>query len=272
MNRDDILKLIRSELKPIEQKCTDLEKKFEGILNEIQFMSDKYDLLLEKVQTSCKKISELAEVSNALKKDLKNTKDEVQNCISETDELAQYLRRDCLEISGMNTKDEAQCIEAVKSIAEALDVEVSQSEISTAHPLPRYKRDLPPKFIVKFTRRDVKNNIYSKRSKLDKKTAKDLPHLRSDLRSDEKVYISESLTMRRKKLFGEANKLRKELHWKYIWTTNGKIYLRQDEKSLSHSFTTMEDFNSFKDRQTSAPQAHHPNHSRGRGGGRGRGR
>ena len=50
--------------------------------------------------------------------------------------------------------------------------------------------------------------------------------------SDKKVYISESLIPSKKKLFGVVNKLRKKLQWKYIWSNNGRIYLKQATNSV----------------------------------------
>ena len=50
--------------------------------------------------------------------------------------------------------------------------------------------------------------------------------------SDKKVYISESLIPSKKKLFGVFNKLRKKLQWKYIWSNNGRIYLKQATNSV----------------------------------------
>ena len=139
----------------------------------------------------------------------------------------------------MDTDNEEQCIEAVKSIAQSLDLPpIEDSDISTAHPLPRFKRDSPSKFIVKFTRRSVKNSIYNNKKKLQGMSAKDLPNLPSELQSSNKIYIGESLTQKRKKFFGEINNLRKKLRWKFIWSMNDKIYIRQDTNTTSHSFTT----------------------------------
>ena len=43
-----------------------------------------------------------------------------------------------------------------------------------------------------------------------------------------KVYINESLTSRLKNLFCLTKMKTSELDYKYVWTRNGKIYLRKD--------------------------------------------
>ena len=197
-------------------------------------------------------------------------KEEIKECLKESDEISQYLRRDCLEVTGVDAKDERQCIEVMKSIAETLDLpSLDVSDISTAHPLPRFKKDSPPKFIAKFTRRSVKNSFYDSKKKLSGKAVSDLPNLPVELQNDNYVFLGESLTQKRKKLFGEANKLRKDLRWKFIWTMNGKVYLREDTHSRSISFSTMEEFNDFKFQHSSD---NHPHATRGRQSSRGRGR
>ncbi|CAH3013802.1 unnamed protein product [Porites evermanni] len=40
-------------------------------------------------------------------------------------------------------------------------VQVKEGDISTSHPLPTFKEDAPPKIIVKFTRRDMRNSFYT---------------------------------------------------------------------------------------------------------------
>lgn len=121
---------------------------------------------------------------------------------------------DCLEISGIEPTAECTCENIVTSIGKAIGVPIAKEEISTVHRVPSYEADAPPKIIVKFTRRDTRKRFYGNRQKLANKKVKDLPDL--NLTSTEMVYISESLTPYKKRLFGEVNKQKKKLKWKYI--------------------------------------------------------
>lgn len=73
------------------------------------------------------------------------------------------------------------------------------------------------------------------------KKVKDPPDL--NLTSTENVFISESLTS---KLFGEVNKKRKKLKWKYIWTQNGRIFIKANENTTTRSFDRVEDLSKFQ--------------------------
>ena len=130
-----------------------------------------------------------------------------------------------------------------------IGVPLQDNDISTAHPIPTYKVGAPPKLIVKFTRRSVRNKFYSSRRKLQRKKTKDLPNL--NLLSEADVFVSESLTPSKKKLFGDVDIVKKHLKWKYIWTYNGRIFIREDENKPSFSFDSAQDLDKFKSEHAS---------------------
>ena len=116
-----------------------------------------------------------------------------------------------------------------------IGVPIVKEEISTAHRVPSYKADAPRKIIVKFTRRERQNRFYGNCRKLANKKVKDLPDL--NLTSTEMV---------KKRLFGEVNKQNQKLKWKYIWTQNGRIFIKANENAATRSFDTMEDLSKFQ--------------------------
>ena len=77
-----------------------------------------------------------------------------------------------------------------------------------------------------------------------RKKAKDLPNL--NISSEADAFVAVSLTSFKKKPFGEVNKLKQKLKWKYIWTYNGRIFLRHDENRPSFSFNCEKDLSKFK--------------------------
>ena len=63
--------------------------------------------------------------------------------------------------------------------------------------------------------------------------AKDLTT--QDLRYSEKnkIYLAESLTERNRMLCKDCLKVKKDMEFKFIWTLNGKIFMRKDRLSCS---------------------------------------
>ena len=135
----------------------------------------------------------------ALKDETKNLEKNPHDEAFQLDEIAQYIRRDCLEVTGVKASENCTADAIVKSVGKLIGV-------SIAHLIPAYSEAAAPKLIVKFTRRNVRNKVYSSRRKLVKEKAKDLPNL--GLAFEDELFISESLTQTRKKLFGEVNKVK----------------------------------------------------------------
>ena len=164
-----------------------------------------------------------------IRKDLDDARKEAQDAMNGFENLAEYLRRDCLEISGVPPRKSYTCNQLVMAVGQTIGVQLKEEDISTSHPLPTFKEGAPPKIIVKFTTRDTKNSFYTNRRKLIDKKASDLPDL--GITAESKVYISESLTRHKKGLFGEVNNLRKRIRWKHIWTQNSRIHVKGSDRS-----------------------------------------
>ena len=112
-----------------------------------------------------------------------------------------------------------------------MGVYVSEHNLSVSHRMPvskRYKgkHSGPPAIIAKFTRRDVKEKFYDARAKLHDVSTLDLSY--SD---DNNIYISESLTESNRELFKLRLKAKKDLRFNFIWTRNGRIFMRKDKEA-----------------------------------------
>ena len=97
--------------------------------------------------------------------------------MGETEKTAQYLRRDCLEISGVKPNAEYSSENIVESIGKVLNVSVAENDIPDAHPSCSCKKDAMPKLIVKFTRTNVCNEFYATRKVLAEKNLIEDPAL-----------------------------------------------------------------------------------------------
>ena len=130
-------------------------------------------------------------------------------------------------------------------MGQLISVTIDKQDISITHQLPdtKGKKD---RFIVKFIRRVKQDKFYKSRRHLSEKKASVLPsgacEMGKSIHQDSAMYINESLTQYRSELFGRVNKFKKENKYKFLWTNNGKIYLRKHETSQTFTFTTFEEF------------------------------
>ena len=124
-------------------------------------------------------------------------------------------------------------------------MELNENSISTAHRLPDTKK-IKNRIIVKFVHRDAREKVYKKRASLMRKSMKDLPSvtkkIEKSIQRANKIYINKSLTSYRNRLFGRIHKFKKSNKFKFLWTVNGKISLRESETSTVYKFTTHEEF------------------------------
>ena len=180
-----------------------IEKSFFELKKSVKHFSAKYDELLKQVQRSNDRTASLSTFVKNLKEDMKQCK----NIGRETEDLSQYLHRDCLELTGVLPTEEVSCSDLVCSIGKEMGIELQDEDISTTHRLPTYNKSAEDK-IVKFTRRSIRDEFYGKRKTIAGKEVGKVGTLR-DLSQDpkKKLYISESLTQARKKLFGYGDRI-----------------------------------------------------------------
>lgn len=190
------------------------------------FLSASYGELLTKVQNLTTGKENLAkEVSSQLSEITRSTNE--INMIKDTlNEHEQYSRRECLEIKGVPMHPAEDTNKIVKDVGKLVGVVIKDEDLSISHRLATDPNKMyPPVIKAKFTRRDVRNKLYSAKKILRNKT-RDIGFVRE---SPQSLFISESLTQRNRKLFNKCLEAKKDLKFKFLWTSNGKILLRKDE-------------------------------------------
>ena len=124
-------------------------------------------------------------------------------------------------------------------------MQLNENSISTAHRLPDTKK-IKNRIVVKFVHKDTREKVYKKRASLMRKSTKDLLSVAKEtgksIQRANKIYINESLTSYRNRLFGRIHKFRKSNKFKFLWTVDGKICLRESETSTVYKFTAHEEF------------------------------
>ena len=162
------------------------------------------------------------------------------------DEVQQYSRRDCLEITGIPILPEENPKQLITEIGTLIDVNVEDAHLAAAHRLPDTK-NVKHRLIVKFVHRDKREEMYKKCRNLMGKNINNLPSVQASMglaaTSNNKIHISESLTGYRKQLFGCINDVKRKNN--NLWTANGKIMLKAHDSSKTKSFVTHEEFEDY---------------------------
>ncbi|CAH3172726.1 unnamed protein product, partial [Porites lobata] len=134
------------------------------------------------------------------KASIRNIESSLESVTRANNDLEQYTRRECMEIRGIPvaaTPSEEQTNNIVKDVGKLLGVDITE-----AIECLKQLKDL--------TTRDLG---YSEKNK---------------------IYLAESLTERNRMLFKDCLKVKKDMEFKFIWTLNGKIFMRKDKDSAVH--------------------------------------
>ena len=110
-----------------------------------------------------------------------------------------------------------------------MDGSIDKDDIDVMHRLgPRknkkiQKQDMPPSIIARFISRKERNALF--------KARKNLKGAKFDFLISKGVFLNESLTPKNRQLLFHAIKKRKDNQWKYLWTSNGRIFARKSDNN-----------------------------------------
>ena len=205
-----------------------MKKTVEDTKELLSFTSKQYDTLLKRLSVCEDENKKLRNENKILQKTVNKVDISLKSVTKANNDLEQYTRRECVEIRGVPQKPDESTDTIVKEVGKAVGVEITDIDISVSHRLPpsklyKNRKPGPPPIIVKFVRRDTEDAFYQARMKMTSK-ALGFP-------DENRMYISESLSPANRVLFNEAYKLKKDLDYKFLWTSNGRVFLRAAEAS-----------------------------------------
>ena len=244
-NQELVTEQCKQNIDSLKQDVSILIEKTDHILGSLTYLADEYDdfnvKLTANSQVSQRNLINICE----LKKEVDYIICKQNVAEAQLDDLEQYGRRENLEIHGVPLKRDENTNEIVKSVVSSLNVRLDDHQISTSHRLASsYKKiqrsqatEQPPPIIVRFANRDKRNEIYKKRKllKLNCKT-----ELMSH-NSSPNITIQENLTPLRKSIYKAAKQAKAALNYKFAWTSQGKIFLRQDTDTKVFKISSFHD-------------------------------
>ena len=94
---------------------------------------------------------------------------------------------------------------------------------------PRLKKiDIHPLYVVRFSNRDKRNEIFNQRQKFRENSPSNSNNSNHNNLIPKNVTFRKNLTKYRRFLYGEANKVKNKLRYQFLWTWQGQILMRKD--------------------------------------------
>ena len=119
-----------------ESKICDLDKK----QTSQSFVSSKFDAFTTGLANTKKDLKTINDIVNQLEDSISHFENDLYNNMASLDVTQQYLRRDCLEITRIRVIPLENPTRLVVELSSALDIDLNEQEISTAHRLPATKK------------------------------------------------------------------------------------------------------------------------------------
>ena len=111
---------------PLERKLDNLNNGFQELKRLVDFINGKYDDVLAQLKQANEKIQRQGTSLKQMRKDLDDATKQAQNAMNGFENLTEYLRRDCLEISGVPPSASYTCNQLVMGVGRAIGVQVKE--------------------------------------------------------------------------------------------------------------------------------------------------
>lgn len=182
--------------------------KLDQLTESMNFLSSKFDDLMNGISANKKKIDNVEKENFKLKNEIKTLKDSVKMLND------QRVKNDCI-VNGIKTDEGVTAVNAVLKLSEAVGVSMNEANIEEAYFLKKRNTTNPHQsLVVKFSSKTSKNKLMEAKSKL------------KDNDNTKNVYINDFLSKESMELFNYAKTL-KTVGYNFVYTNGNRIYVKK---------------------------------------------
>lgn len=221
-------------------KITKLETKANEHAKSLEFISKKFDDFVTFTQETKHTLADHNKKLVELENDNSNLKTTVESLKARVEELEQRSRNCNIEITNIPETTREDPVLVVVKIGEALGVVNPESAIQVAHRVPSKRSPKP--LIVNFVSRKHREEWMQAYRKKKGLSAEEI----NNNFPKQRVYINDHLAPHMKRLFGEVKSCAKQQQIKYVWSRDGKIYVKKDDNHKVLKINSIQDMNKIK--------------------------
>ena len=219
--RNEMRELFSKLSVSVDHQFKDVKQQNIELQDSLQFMSDKYDKVLEKIQL--------------LEEERKQDKINLHKLEEKVDALEKKIKSTGLEIRNIpktkNPETKEEMCNLVKSIAKTVNIDLQDEHIKDIYRTSTKDENLKP-IIVELNSTLIKENILLSIRTFNKDKIKGEKLNTNHIKipgATKPIYVSEALTFKTQRLFYLTRSFAKENGFAYCWTSKGNIYLRRAE-------------------------------------------
>lgn len=199
-------------------RMKEMEKELMELKKSVAFTSDRQDDLYKSVD-NMKSTTEASNQSQEL----------VASLELKVDSLEQNARMCNIEVCNVPDRQGENLVSLIECIGSAINYTIQQKDIAAVHRVPHFNQQTktPKNIIVKFTSRMLRDNILGAYKQKKGLTTVDI----GISGTTNSIYMHEHLTLKKKNLFRECREWAKTNKYRYVWTSNATILVRESDNS-----------------------------------------
>ncbi|BES99312.1 conserved hypothetical protein [Nesidiocoris tenuis] len=229
--RTDVAKTapnVNEVLKMVADLKRDFKNFQSGISSTIKRLQAKIAQTLEHFEDQTQKLAQCFEIIADLKKENQMLRGEVDAIKRKQTEQEQLNRFNDIEIRGVPVQPNENLIGIVQCLAMALGSNLIIDEncvVFCYRTLPKTTNQTGT-IHVRFNHHIYKKDLLRRRCSIRGFTSR---NIQLPVTSNASVFVNESLCPEKRVLFAKTNEIRKQKHYRYLWTRDGKILVRKME-------------------------------------------
>lgn len=229
-------------------------KKYQALLESVNVIREQNNQISTSIAFISAKYDEMQTKFDKLENDRKFDRSIIQALEQKIEQLEKNSRICCVELRNIPVKKDEKTddlINVTKTLGDSLKVPISHSDIKNIY-RGYSKPDTNKPIIIEFGSTIIKEKLIASYKAFQKEKEKDekfsLAHMKIE-GPPAKVYLSDYLTPKMKKLHFMARDYATSNGYRYCWATTGAIYLRKQEGLQAIRLKNEEDLKNL----------HHPN-------------
>lgn len=236
ISKADLKDIIRHEIKnAVHEAIADQLKGMNDLLSSFQqslsFFNDQFETMKSSLVEKSVKIQELEKVNN-------NMQASIGDLTKRLNIMEQHSRSCNIELQNVPENRSENLISLITQLGRITNYEINDSDVLHCSRIAKLdaasKR--PRSIIVKFTTPRFRDSCLAavmKFNRANKNNKLNSSHLGIATDKPQPIYVMEHLSAANKAIHAATRIHAKELGFKYVWTRNGRIFMRKDDTTQS---------------------------------------
>lgn len=235
-SRATLREIIKQELQNVlrdvvSEQFRQINELIAGFQKSLSFFEEKY----EEVRVA---MEEKSDIINKLEKDNINLQDCLQQLSKRLNLIEQNSRSANVELQCVPENKSENLITTVLQLAKVINCDIQDSDIlhCTRIAKKNTQSSRPRSVLIKLSSPRQRDNFLAATIKFNRSNSQDklnTSHLGIAAEKPQPIYVSEHLSSENKAIHAATRIRCKELSYKFVWTRNGKIFVKKNETSQS---------------------------------------